>query len=228
MDYVIMAIMVFAAYLLGSIPFGLVIGKMNGVDIRTVGSKNIGSTNAIRILGKKKGFIAFGLDVFKGALPILIVYLLHFTHVWEVPNEITLHGKPLFILFGIPAVIGHVFPVYLKFKGGKAVATSLGVVFALTPVTALLCLVAFGLTIKITGYSSLGSTFATFTVLLSVWFLEPYIVHIDLVSQILYSCLGVLIIVKHRKNYVRLLKGTENSFKKKKEAMNEKNNSTEN
>ena len=209
------------AYLIGSIPFGIVIGKgICHIDIREHGSKNIGSTNAIRVFGKKVGFLVFLMVVFKGIVVLLIVKILGMTGAWESPID------PIF--YGVAAIIGHSFSIFLKFKGGKAVATSLGVVFVISPLAAILCLIAFYITLKTSGYVSLASTFATFTVLITVWvlygcglnasnFLEYFINKQTLATGILVSFMATLIILKHRKNYIRLLNGTENSFKKKKE-----------
>ncbi len=132
------------------------------------------------------------------------------------------------IYFGIFAILGHGFPVFLNFKGGKVVATSLGVIFVISPLAAILCLIAFYITLKISGYVSLASTFATLTVFTTVLvlyfvgldaenFLEYFIGKQSLVALILVSLTACLIIFKHRKNYIRLIHGTENSFKKKKE-----------
>ena len=224
LNIVIAVFLLIVAYLIGSIPFGLVIGKgIAHIDIREHGSKNIGSTNAIRVLGKKLGLFVFACDMLKGVVVILLVKILKINGTYEAPIDE--------IFFGVAAILGHGFPIYLNFKGGKVVATSLGVVFVISPLAAILCLIAFYLTLKISGYVSLASTFATitvFTTALILYFvgLEPtsfanYLVgKISLTCMILVSCMALLIIVKHRKNYVRLIKGTENSFKKKKQANN--------
>lgn len=221
-DILIAVFLLISAYLIGSIPFGLVVGKgIAHIDIREHGSKNIGSTNAIRVLGKKLGFLVFFLDVFKGMFIILLVKILRINGVYNAPVDD--------IFFGVFAILGHGFPVFLNFKGGKVVATSLGVIFVVSPLAAILCLIAFYLTLKISGYVSLASTFATLTVFATALvlyfvgieptnFLEYFIVKTSLTSLILISCTAVLIIVKHRKNYIRLIHGTENNFKKKKQA----------
>ena len=209
------------SYLIGSIPFGLLLGKLiKHVDIREHGSKNIGSTNAIRVLGKKVGFLVFFCDVFKGMIMIIIIKILRNTGVFRTSIED--------IWFGVFAIVGHSFSIFLNFKGGKAVATSLGVVLMICPLAGILCLIAFYVVLKLTGYVSLASTFATLTVFTTTWLLhfvgidsqnliEYFINKIDLTTCILVSCMALLIILKHIKNYKRLLNGTENSFKKKKE-----------
>ena len=208
------------SYIIGSIPFGIVIGKgICHIDIREHGSKNIGSTNAIRVLGKKVGFLVFFFDVFKGMVVMLILKALAANNIWTSPIEL--------FFYGAAAIIGHCFSIFLNFKGGKAIATSLGVVLILTPIPAIACLVVFLIILYSTGYVSLGSTFATLTVIVSTWLL--YIFGIEatdlwtyfisspgLLVAILYSILSLLLIFKHIPNYKRLIKGTENNFKKKK------------
>ncbi len=215
----ITVVLLIIAYLIGSIPIGLIVGlKTKNIDIREHGSKNIGATNAIRVLGKKIGLTVFILDVLKGAHMIIVVkYILGPLGVWEFPYE------HFVIIFGITAILGHVLPIYLKFKGGKAVACSLGVVLSLTPIPALLCLIVFLITIYSTGYVSLGSTFATITVFTSAVILNFIGLEDNLLLGkpgwfvcLIYFVLGGLIIYKHKNNYKRLLNGTENNFKKKK------------
>lgn len=223
-DICITILLLILSYLIGSIPFGIVIGKnFCKTDIRKFGSHNIGSTNAIRVLGKKVGFLVFFLDVFKGMFVILLVRnILEPLNVWSSPID--------YLFYGIVAILGHVFPIYLNFKGGKAVATSLGVVLVLTPIPAILCLVAFLLILYTIGYVSIASTVATLTVLTSAWILHfcgmnPELGFVEflfgkptLLLCILYSLMGVLIIVRHLKNYKRIIQGTEANAKKEKKA----------
>ncbi len=221
LDISIVIFFIILSYILGSIPFGLVIGKcFCHKDIREFGSKNIGSTNAIRVLGKKVGFFVFFMDVFKGMAVILLLKLLDATHVWHNPID------PFF--YGAVAILGHCFSIFLNFKGGKAVATSLGVVLVLTPIPAFSCLIVFLIVLYTTGYVSLSSTGATVTVIVTTWILYAFgvenasdfgtyfIAKPTLLLCILYSVLAWLIIIKHFKNYKRLIQGTENNFKKKK------------
>lgn len=216
MEIFITIILLISGYLIGSIPFGLIMGKLNGVDIREHGSKNIGTTNTIRVLGKPKGLTAFIFEVLKGALIIIIVKIAELNGYNPL---LTFDGTPIYILYGAPAIVGHVFPIYLKFKGGKAIAVSLGVVLSITPIPAVLCLIAFLILIYSTGYVSLGSTAATITVVTSTWILygtnglnHPR----DIITCILYSFLSLLLFYKHKENYKRLLNGTENNTKTKK------------
>ncbi len=208
------------SYILGSIPFGVIIGKkLKGIDIREHGSKNIGSTNAIRVLGKPVGYLVFLCDVFKGMAIIILVKILESCGLWISPID--------YLYYGALAIIGHSFSIFLNFKGGKAVATSLGVVLILSPLTAIACLIVFVIALFITGYVSIASTLATITVVTIGWilhfvginptnFLEYFIGNVSLPLALLFSIMGLLIIIKHIKNYKRLLNGTENSFKKKK------------
>ncbi len=221
-DITISILFLILAYVIGSIPFGLVIGKtVCKTDIRQHGSKNIGSTNAIRILGKKIGFIIFFCDVFKGMLVILLIRnVLAPLNVWASPID--------YLYYGIAAILGHCFSIFLNFKGGKAVATSLGVILVLTPLPAVLCLIAFGIVTYTIGYVSLSSTAATLTVLISTWILhfvgldpnlgfgEFLVGQPSLLTCILYTIMGCLIFVRHIKNYKNIIKGTEYNFKKAK------------
>lgn len=220
-NIIISAVLLLVSYFLGAIPFGVVIGRaVTGVDIRQHGSKNIGSTNAIRVLGKKVGALVFLCDVLKGAFVIIILKILAQTNVW---HSILDYGY-----FGMMAVIGHSFSVFLGFKGGKAVATSLGVVLCICPLAGILCLIAFATVLFTTGYVSLASTFATVTVLLTYLvlffigyqatnFFDYFISAPSLESLITILIPGVIILYKHIPNYKRLAAGTENCFKKKKE-----------
>ena len=226
-DIVIAVLLMITSYIIGSIPFGLVLGKLiKGIDIRQYGSKNIGSTNAIRVLGKKIGFLVFFCDVLKGMLIIIIVKLLAHFNIWFTPIEE--------MWYGALAILGHGFPIFLNFKGGKVVATSLGVVIILSPLSAISCLLIFLILIYTTGYVSLGSTFAALTVVTVGWLLyfygieatnilEYFIGKTTLSICLLFTIATVLIILKHMKNYKRLLNGTENNFKKNKKLKKEQN-----
>lgn len=212
------------AYLIGSFPSALVVGKISkGIDIREYGSGNLGSTNAIRVLGKKIGFIVFFLDVFKGALVVGLVRIFYEVLGYQIDfNSIKAFDFLFFksFYYGLFVVIGHMFPIFANFKGGKAVATSLGIALVFSPIPALLCLIVFLIVLKTTGYVSLSSTFAMLTVCITAfiqrYLFADYIGNIDLEVCIFYCLLTAIMIIKHRKNYIRIIKGTENSFKKKK------------
>lgn len=210
-------VMCLVAYFAGSIPNGLWIGKkFKGIDIREHGSKNIGTTNSIRVLGKKLGFIVFGLDVLKGMFAIVVVeFILEPLGVME--------SSVPYIVYGICAILGHAFSIFLKFHGGKSVAASLGVVIILTPLPAATCLITFGIVFVLTGYVCLCSTFAAIAVVTTAWILQytgmdsKWILEKPgLVLCIIYSVVACFLIYKHKSNFVRLAHGTENCFKKKK------------
>lgn len=178
------------SYLLGAVPFGLVLCRLvKGVDLRTVGSGNIGATNAMRVLGTPLGLLAFALDVGKGYAPAALLG----------------EGDPtLQVACGAAAVLGHVFPVYLRFRGGKAVATGAGVLLALEP----MILVASGLVwvalLLLFGFVSVSSMAMGLAFPLSAWWLgEPPVVVGGAAG------LTVLILVRHRSNISRLLAGEE-------------------
>jgi glycerol-3-phosphate acyltransferase PlsY len=188
-----------AAYLIGSVPFGLLISKTQGKDIRSLGSGNIGATNVLRCLGKPLGITCFVLDVLKGFLPAFFFPM--------VGNS----GADTGILFGAAAILGHNFPVFLKFKGGKGVATSAGVLFGVAPLAVVIGLVVWVTVFKISGYVSLGSIVAAVVVVIAGWTLGY-----GTVTAIALTLLGALSIYRHRSNIQRLIKGEENKFERKK------------
>ncbi len=213
---IIAILLLILSYLIGSIPFGLIIGKTTGKDLRKNGSGNIGSTNAIRTLGLKLGLLSAACDIIKGMFIILIIYILEANGVWY--NPFVINGDSLYVVYGIAAVIGHCFPIYIKFKGGKAVATSLGVILVIVPWAALAALIVFLILMLITGIVSISSSSAT----IAAW-ITSFILYGNIISNNIYTCLFltilvVLIILKHIPNYKRILNGTEHSFKKKKNA----------
>jgi glycerol-3-phosphate acyltransferase PlsY len=198
MEILVILLLTTLAYLLGSVPFGLLISKAKGVDIRKQGSGNIGATNVLRCLGKPLGITCFVLDALKGYLPAALFPLI---------------GKvdPTFgILFGTAAILGHNFPVFLNFKGGKGVATSAGVLLGVAPLAVVIGLAAWVIVFKVSGYVSLGSIIATLVVIITGW-TAGY----GPVIATALTLLGALSIYRHRSNIQRLLAGTENKFQKK-------------
>ena len=186
------------AYLLGSIPFGLLISKAKGQDIRTMGSCNIGATNVLRCLGKPLGITCFVLDVLKGYLPAAI---------FPIIGTI----DPAFgILFGTAAILGHNFPIFLKFKGGKGVATSAGVLLGVAPLAVVIGLLTWVIVFYSSGYVSLGSIVAAIFVILTSW-TAGY----GTVTAVALTLLGILTIYRHRTNIQRLMNGTESRFRQK-------------
>jgi len=191
------------SYLLGSVPFGLLLARARGVDIRSVGSGNIGATNVFRAVGKGPGLLTFFLDFLKGLLPVLAA-----GH-WLAPDT----AAP--ILCGCAAIAGHIWTVFARFRGGKGVATSAGVVVGIAWEAVIIGLICWIIVFALTRYVSLASIITAGSVGISGWILYP---GRRLVPATL-TLLAALVIVRHRSNIVRLLKGTENrfDFKKKKE-----------
>jgi len=186
------------AYLLGSVPFGLLISKAKGVDIRKQGSGNIGATNVLRCLGKPLGITCFILDALKGFLPAKLFPILGLT-------------DPTFgILFGAAAILGHNFPVFLKFKGGKGVATSAGVLLGVAPLAVAIGMLVWVVVFYTSGYVSLGSIIAALAVIATGWTAS----YGSVIATAL-TLLGGLTIYRHRTNIQRLIAGTENKFRRK-------------
>jgi glycerol-3-phosphate acyltransferase PlsY len=208
MDYIIFSIV---AYLLGSIPSAVWVGKAwYNIDVREHGSKNAGATNTFRVLGKKPGIVVLSIDIIKGALATFLpVIVLNST--LRIENE---HVIQIQILAAIFAVIGHVFPLFAQFKGGKGVATSLGVIIGLQPLAALICVVLFLLFFILFQFVSLGAIVAA----LSFPLVIRFIIQEDSNWLFCFSILlSFLVIFAHRKNIGRLVKGEEakmNLFKK--------------
>ncbi len=198
-----------AAYLLGSIPTAVWAGKwFYGIDIREHGSKNAGATNTFRVLGKKPGIIVFLIDTLKGFSCVMISKLPLFDHLSPEWHNL------LQIFLGLTGVAGHIFPVWAQFRGGKGVATTLGLVLALHPYSGLTALGIFAIVFFISGYVSLGSVTAG----ISYPFLVIFVFSINIfVLQVFSIIMSLLLIFTHRKNIDRLLHGTENrfSFRKK-------------
>lgn len=202
-----------AAYLCGSIPTAVWIGQaFYGVDVREYGSGNAGATNTFRVLGKKAGISVMILDIFKGWTATNLAYLIGLS-VTGPQNSVQFVNYQLAL--GIIAVMGHLFPVFAGFRGGKGIATLFGMILAVQSEAALLCVLVFITVLLISKYVSLSSILAGFTFPLSIIF----VFHSPIRSVILYGMsICILILVTHQKNIERLLKGKEskvNLFKKK-------------
>jgi len=194
------AILTLVAYLFGALPFGLFVAKSRGIDIRQQGSGNIGATNVFRCVGKGWGIFTFTLDVLKGFISAFV-----FPKLLEIDPE---WG----VLFGLVAILGHTFPVYLKFKGGKGVATSAGMLLGVAPMVVGIGLLAWGICMVVWRYVSLASMVAAVVIAGVVWVVDKgWIVNSAL------TALGVMVIGLHRANIKRLLNGTESRMGKKKE-----------
>jgi len=207
--YLIVAVM---AYLLGSIPFGyLLVRIFRGEDIRLTGSGNIGATNVARSGAKGLGMATLALDAIKGALAVWLAAVLAGSKYnlcggfFQHPCAPALRLMSLAALF---AVLGHVFPVWLRFKGGKGVATALGVFCVLFPAAILVALAIFILVVAVTRYVSLGSILGAIAFPAAAYFLQST----DAVSLLLASAVSLIVILKHHQNIGRLLSGTESRF----------------
>ncbi len=200
-------ILVLVAYLIGSIPFSYILGKIiKKKDIRAAGSGNIGTTNAYRVFGKAIGTTVLIFDTLKGGL---IVFLLQNNLIFA--NLDLLHP----MIYGFAAVLGHVFPVWLKFKGGKGVATSFGLILGYSPFLALAVLPVFIVIELFTRYVSVASVVSTIVALyagMGVYFGGKYD-HYDLTFVIVCFIMVVLIFYKHKDNFHRIRQGVENKIK---------------
>ena len=183
-------------YFVGAVPFGFLIGKMRGVDVRTVGSKNIGATNVYRTVGHEWGLLAFLCDFLKGFLPTLAAKLLF----PEVPD--------LALTAGLSCVVGHTLTCFMRFKGGKGVATAFGMLVAIVPALVGVAFLIFVVTVWISHYISLGSCLAAAFLAVAIWFWPDA----DLAIRVALTILGVFVIVKHKSNIGRLMRGCENKI----------------
>ena len=194
------------AYILGSIPSAVWYGKrFHGIDIRAYGSGNAGATNTFRVLGKKAGSIVMGIDALKGCISTCIPNILVRNQLLE-----TDYISSYQIAFGIAAVIGHILPIFANFKGGKGVATLLGMAIALHPMAALTCVLIFTVILLSTNYVSLGSIISGLTFPL-VLFLPMYHSN-DMVLKGFGFVVFVMLLLTHKQNILRLLNGTENKI----------------
>lgn len=203
MHWIAAAGAILTAYLLGSVPFGLLIGQTRGVDIRKTGSCNIGATNVMRSVGRGWGILTLLLDALKGYIPAAVFPLLLFRAAMmpAVPAWLK-------IACGCAAILGHNFPLYLRFKGGKGVATSAGVLLGIAPGALLIGLTVFAAVFAITRYVSLGSV-TTAMVIPVVGVLRYWKQDGPLIPAVLVV-LGALVVWRHKANIIRLLNGTEN------------------
>ncbi len=208
---------VIAAYLIGSIPFGYLAGKLNGIDLREHGSCNIGATNAVRVLGKKWGLPVFFCDFLKGNLPL--AYMIH--HLGgDITNLSTVDmAWVISVMFAL--IIGHTFTCFLKFKGGKGVATTGGCLVALCPTVGIVTILTWVISMCINRYVSLSSMLAGLGMIGSAIYVFVYedgaASGADWMLLGLLAFIFFLVVVKHRSNIVRLMNGTEpKAFSKKK------------
>ena len=193
-QYLIPALWILAAYLIGGIPFGFLIGKARGVDVRTVGSKNIGATNVFRTVGKTWGLLAFACDVLKGLFPTLAA------KAWG--------GPALWV--GVVCVAGHMLTPYMKFKGGKGVATAFGMLLGLLPGLVGTAFALFAVVFACSHYISLASCSAAAFLAVAIWF--PVLGAEGAANApqcVLVTLVALFVVWKHRANIGRLIRGTE-------------------
>jgi len=196
MDFKIIFFLV-GSYLIGSIPFAYIITKTaRGIDIRNFGSGNPGATNVFRVAGKTYGIITLMFDFLKGLITVSVTKLFY-------PDLISIS-----IICGLLSIIGHNWPVWLKFRGGKGFATSLGVLLGLIPLVTFFGLITFVIIFILTKYVSLSSVLSSIVVIAMCWIKRE-----QLILCLFVTLTGLMIIIRHRPNIVRLLKGTESKLK---------------
>ncbi len=185
-------------YLIGSLPFALILTKLSGLgDIRNIGSGNVGATNVLRTGNKLLAIIVLSLDILKGLIPYLIINIYF--------NELSLLNKIFLCHF---AVLGHIYPIWLKFKGGKGVATYIGFLFGLNPYIAISFLLIWLVVAYMSKYSSLGSLVGIFVA--PAYFI---LINFNLIISIFFIYLSFVIVIKHKENIKRLINKTESKIK---------------
>ncbi len=200
-DAVIIVLLIAAAYLLGAVPVGLVVGRVKGIDIRSVGSGNIGATNVFRFVGKGWGIATFAADALKGFVPAFFFPML-------AADPFDVEG--LFpVICGCAAIIGHNWPVYLGFKGGKGVATTAGVLLGIAHSAVLIGLLVWAALMVTTRYVSVSSIGAAILIPVIGWILY---MEDGLLLPIVLTLFGILIVIRHHSNIARLINGSENRF----------------
>jgi len=187
-------LLIVSAYLLGSVPSGYVLGKLAGVDVRKAGSGNVGATNVARVVGKRQGIMTLLFDVAKGFLPVLFAQSMHL-------------DSSIVALTGVAAFVGHLYPIFLRFKGGKGVATALGVFVAVAPLGTMILFVVFAAVFAASRIVSLSSMVAAACAPVVLWSLSY-----TTSAVVMSSFIAVMIVWRHRDNIKRLLAGTEPRF----------------
>lgn len=197
-------ILTIASYVLGSVPFGLLLARAKGVDLRTVGSRNIGATNVFRSVSKPLGILTFALDALKGFVPAFVFPIL------EQHTRGGESGAGLGLLCGCAAIAGHNWPVFLGFKGGKGISTSAGVLLGIAPASMGIGLLTWLALVLTTRYVSVASIGAAIAVPVSSWIQHA---HDSRILPSTLSVLGLLAVWRHRANIQRLIAGTEHRFR---------------
>jgi glycerol-3-phosphate acyltransferase PlsY len=220
--YIVFLPAIIISYLLGSIPFGLIIARAHGKDLRKIGSGNIGATNVSRALGRKWAYVCFALDVLKGFIPAITIFFI------ANPSNAQSHFEKVIMLWlwlitGCATILGHVFPIFLKFKGGKGVSTSFGVALGIWPYytfCALIAIIFWVVVVSIWRYVSLASIVASVVFPISLIVLIFTVQSWDFIDLwpllITSSAIPLMVILRHRENIKRLLAGTETKIKDRK------------
>jgi glycerol-3-phosphate acyltransferase PlsY len=205
-----LAVLLVGSYLLGSIPFGYLAGRLVGIDIRQAGSGNVGATNVVRVLGKGYGYPVFALDVLKGFAAVKIAMLMApgGPPEWNSPE---MFG----ILAAVSSVLGHLYPPWLKFRGGKGVATSAGALLALTPVATLIGAAIWIIVFWLTRYVSLASITAAIVLPIVILLVSSRDQNKGKLLVYASACVAVVVIWRHRSNVSRLMRGAEPRFTRK-------------
>ena len=188
-------LLIVIGYLLGSVPVGFILGLRSGIDVRESGSGNVGATNVARVVGKRQGILTLIADTAKGFLPVILAMQLG-------------ASLPATILVGTAAFLGHLYPIFLKFKGGKGVATALGVFLALAPMATLVLVVLFGITVLTSRIVSLSSILTALASPILFWFLAypPWVVGMA-------AFIALAITWRHQNNIRRMMNGSEPRFR---------------
>ncbi len=202
MDWATLALLVALGYLIGSIPFSFLVGRMCGVDLRTVGSGNTGASNVWRACGFKYFVVALVLDIVKGFVPTALAY--HGLHLPPLPT----------IIVGFAAMLGHVYPVFIHFRGGKAVATSGGVMLAVAPILLVASALVWTAIYKLTGYPSVASLLGIVIIAIASTMMAVAGTLDPVFSGFVWASL-VIVFYLHRGNIERLLHGTEHGIEHK-------------
>ncbi len=198
-----------AAYLVGSIPFALIIGHIKGVDIRSFGSGNPGATNVSRAIGKRWGIACFTLDFLKGFFPVMITKLLVRASMLDVSPDIAI------MVPAVTVVCGHVFPLYIGFRGGKGIATSAGALIAVSPIAVTVSLLVWCVFFQAFHYVSLASILAATALPIAAYTLSRLDIRKSSPLILVFlAAISILTIIRHKSNINRLMKGTEHRFPK--------------
>ncbi len=209
MSFLIAVLIIAGAYFLGAIPIAyLLVKSKTNIDIREVGSGNVGATNAARVLGNEWFVFLTLLDALKGAIPCLVMIIIFHTRFREVAPFARQFAV---VLAGLAAIVGHTLTPYLNFRGGKGMAAAAGVFVVISPITALALITFFALVVYTTKYISLGSVLAAVILPIGLWFERGPQTPVFWVGLIL----AIYLIYKHRSNIARLVSGTENRFGRK-------------